>query len=95
MISSKKSGVTTDLSSVSASVKDTENNLSRTESGNLVDVLKNDGSFETRRKGRVIFRDDNLTETFDDTDLWVQGEKVMDDFVLISLFFPSLSLKRF
>ncbi len=66
------------MSSVSAFGSETDNttknNYLRTDSGNILDGLNNDEGFqEQRKKGRIVFRDSELTETFDDTDLWVHG----------------------
>ena len=76
---SNKGKVTVELSQVSAfGGEDSENEdpdeSSQRDSGNLMDTLTNsEGIKNERRKGRVVFRE-NITETFDDTDLWISGK---------------------
>ncbi len=71
--------MTVELTQVSAfGGGDSENGdsdeFSKRDSGNLMDTLTNpEGIKNERRKGRVVFRE-NITETFDDTDLWISGE---------------------
>ena len=64
------------VSAFGSEATDKEESYTRTDSGNLLDSLNNDEGFQEQRKkgNRVVFRDSDLTETFEDVDLWVTGK---------------------